>query len=488
MRSTTSPADAKTGAFYRYAQDAAAGLQQAFRPPFTGWIYVFGVLIVLAVGASGILIGEWYAPLLVGGAVAGMGLAVLWLRDPLWALLPAILMIFLPPGLIPAEIQSLGNRALTLAALGFWGLHVVFKHRLIRWTAPTMLFTVFLTWALLSITWAINAGDSTTIIQIYVLRLLLFLVLIPNLINNQGALKKFLVTIAISGWVVILASYWVVLTEGWTPGSRLQVYDTNANALGVQTILSAVGVLWWCMLPGRNRTFRMALGVIYLILSTGIIAMSGSRGSAITLGLMLMLFWLQKPTRVWGNLAVVLLVLAMPTLPFVFDTLVQRFMITHDDTALGGREVIWEAGMRAIAAEPVLGYGIGNASRAALPHLQILKGITVSQGFSLHNPLLTIWIETGFPGLIIYVGVLLSAMWAFISTYWGRKFKHPSMQNYFALVSAVFVGYMASWIKGGGMEREFTYFYMLALLILPAVLPPETGQNAQESAISAEVQ
>ena len=486
MRSTINPDQAKTGTLSQQAQTAFSAVMQAFHPPYTGWVYLFAVMLVVAIGVSGKLIDEWYAPLMIGGAVAGTAMVVVWLRNPLWALLPAIIMIFLPQGMIAPEIQSLGNRVLTVATLGCWGAQLVFRRKLFRWTMPTMLFTIFITWALLSLTWAISIDEGISILQIYVLRLILFLILIPNLVNNQEALKKFLTTITISGWILIFASYYVVLTEGWAPGSRLQVYDTNANALGVQAIISAAGVLWWAMLQGRYRSLRMAIGVLYIILTIGVVAMSGSRGSAISLAIMLMLFWIQKPTRLWGNLALILMLLALPVLPVVFDTVIQRFQVVGDDTALGGREVIWESGILAIGEEPVLGAGIGNASLAARPYLQMLKGLTVSKGFSLHNPLLTIWVETGLPGLLIYISVLASAAWLFIRAYWMGKVKDPNMRNYFALVLAAFVGYMASWIKGGGMEREFTYFFMLSLLILPSVLKPSQEPASSENLAEAQ--
>lgn len=50
---------------------------------------------------------------------------------------------------------------------------------------------------------------------------------------------------------------------------------------------------------------------------------------------------------------------------------------------------------------------------------------------------------------------------------------------YFALISCLFASYMPSWIKGGGMESDFTYFLILALLVIPSQLEdieePETS-------------
>jgi hypothetical protein len=41
---------------------------------------------------------------------------------------------------------------------------------------------------------------------------------------------------------------------------------------------------------------------------------------------------------------------------------------------------------------------------------------------------------------------------------------------YYAVVASVFIGFMASWFKGGGMESDYTYFLMLALMLIPSRL------------------
>jgi hypothetical protein len=65
----------------------------------------------------------------------------------------------------------------------------------------------------------------------------------------------------------------------------------------------------------------------------------------------------------------------------------------------------------------------------------------------------------------------VSAVWSFIRHYiWFKKHKAYNLLPYFALVFAAFLGYLASWIKGGGMEADFSYFLMLALLLIPSGL------------------
>jgi hypothetical protein len=38
------------------------------------------------------------------------------------------------------------------------------------------------------------------------------------------------------------------------------------------------------------------------------------------------------------------------------------------------------------------------------------------------------------------------------------------------IMLGIFIGYMASWIKGGGVESTHTYFLILGLLLIPSRL------------------
>ena len=112
-----------------------------------------------------------------------------------------------------------------------------------------------------------------------------------------------------------------------------------------------------------------------------------------------------------------------------------------------------------------------------MPYVRVLRSVTDYESVSLHNPVLAIWAGTGLPGILLYLGVLASAVWLFGSRYLRcrREGTNP-FNTYFALISAVLLGYMASWIKGGGMESDFSYFLLLALLVIPSRLP--TGESA----------
>ena len=115
--------------------------------------------------------------------------------------------------------------------------------------------------------------------------------------------------------------------------------------------------------------------------------------------------------------------------------------------------------------------GIGNGPFAVVPYLRMFTGLWGGVREPIHNPVLAIWAETGLPGILLYLCVLGSSVWLFIQEYFQHKSRDlRSLTLYFALVSSVFVGFMFSWIKGGGLEYHFTYFLMLALMLIPSCL------------------
>ena len=197
--------------------------------------------------------------------------------------------------------------------------------------------------------------------------------------------------------------------------------------------------------------------------------LSGSRGSAISWGITLLAFFLWKSTRKWGVYAFIIAGTALLVAPFVFMTTIERFLGAPGDTVLGGREYIWPAAWQLIQDHILTGVGIGNSSFQVIPYMINSGAMFVSPTSEpLHNPVLVIWAETGFPGLLLYLWVLISAAGSFYVEYlYTRKLGLAYLSSYFELVAAMFLGFMTSWIKGGGMESSFSYFLVLSLLYNP---------------------
>jgi len=435
-------------------------------------LIALAVVMITAVAASGVVYRSPYAPAMVGGVFAATAALVACLRRPIWALYAALFVVMLPGGLLPATVQSHLNRGLTVIALSAWLVSVLAQRRPIAWTITASFMCGFVVWGGMTLLWADNLSAGFNSIQVYTLRLVLYLVLVANQIRTEENLDGLMRTLALSGWVLILAGLATLVLVGYSPGARFQVLDMNENQTGSVALITLPGVLWQAIRSsGQQRAIKMFLSFAFVAMALALVALTGSRGSAISFLITLSAFWIWRSTRPWAKLGLVLLMVAVVSMPMIFSTLVARFAVEQGDTILGGREAIWQAALQLIRADLWGGVGIGGAGYAVMPYLRVLRSVTDHESVSLHNPVLDIWAGTGLPGILLYLGVLASAVWLFGFQYrrcWRGGVN--SLSPYFALIAAVFVGYSASWVKGGGMESDFSYFLLLALLVIPSCL------------------
>jgi|YelNatPaOPRAMG01_1025707.scaffolds.fasta_scaffold00598_9 putative inorganic carbon (HCO3(-)) transporter len=458
------------------ADQSGVGSNNLARPrePWRVWLGLLAGLVGLGVVLAGLLYPSPFSPLLVAAAYLAVLLLAFWFRRPAWALYSAIFIVFLPLGFLPPDIQSLLNRAVTIIALGVWLFDVILRRGRITITSTLYFMLGFILWCLISLLWSSDLSAGMTILQVYGLRTILFLWLIPNEIQTEKRLNSLMSVLIADGLVLMCVSYYEILTTGYAPGSRLKVLDVNENWLGILSILTMTGVLWQAVRPsGRHKTLKKLTALAFVCLTIGLVAMSGSRGSALSLAITLAAFGLWKPTRLWGLSGLLVVALAALFTPSLLATTLDRFFSpsASGETFLGGREVLWGAAWQLIRDHPLFGVGIGNAPIAIIAYLKPFMSVWGYDSIALHNPVLTIWCETGFPGLLLYLGVLLSAVWSFFRQYTAvRKSGSGNLLPFYALVSSLFLGYMASWIKGGGMESDFSYFMLLALLLIPAAL------------------
>jgi putative inorganic carbon (HCO3(-)) transporter len=443
-------------------------------------LIVLAIMASLVAGSSGLVYASPFYPLVVGGAVAAVAIGMAWLRKPVWALYAAMFVVLLPEEFIPARINSILNRSMLLIALGVWLFNVITRRCRIVWTSTALLMLGFLIWGMVTLSWAPNLRVGMESLAKYTLRLILYLLLVANEINTKETLDGLMRILALNAWVLVLAGVGTVLSEGYEPGTRLQVLGMNENLFGISILVTLSGVLWQAMQASeQQKALRMSQSFVFILLALGLVALSGSRGSAISLLTTLLVFWLWKPTRPWGKRGLLILALAAVSAPFIFSTTLERFAGRQVGTPLGGREALWQAAWLLIRDHLWRGVGIGNASYVMMPYL---IGIWGDERASIHNPVLQVWAETGIPGLLLYLGVLGSAVWLFVRQCRQRRGTGVrSLASYFALVSSVFVGFMPSWIKGGGMETQFTYFLLLALLLIPSRLDIEGLERNMES-------
>jgi putative inorganic carbon (HCO3(-)) transporter len=455
------------------------------RTPSALRIGIVGLAVVASVAGatSSLAYSSPYSPLIVGAAIVAAAALVAWLRRPAWSLYALLFVVLLPVGLLPSEIQSNLNRTLSVLALATWLVALLARRNRVQWPLAATFMLGFLAWSAVTLTWTDNVSRGTTTLQTYALRLIVFLFLIPNEIRTRRAMAGLMSTLALSGWALVLVSVGTILVKGYAPGTRLDVLGENENNLGILALLTMLGVLWLAIEPGRRHAILWkSLALIFVAAAVGLVAASGSRGSAISLVITLLAFCLWRPTRPWGVVGLLIVAVGALLVPFVFSTTLERFGIVRGDTLLGGREALWQAAWQLILDHPWGGVGIGNARFAVMPYALRVRSLLGYEWAAVHNPVLTVWAETGIVGILLYLGVLGSALWSFARGYrQHRQSGTRLLTPYFALLSCVFLGYMASWIKGGGIESDSSYFLLLALLLVPSSLDSRTSDSGAEN-------
>ena len=432
-------------------------------------LILLAIMASLVAGASPFVLASPLSPLIVGGAAVATALGIILLQNPVWALYVVTFIHLLPRGLIPGNLYSILANLVLLLALLSWLLKTGFHRQRIVWTSTGLLMIVFWVWSFFTLSWAHNLALGRQALVRYTINFLLLLLTV-NQVNSLQPLDGLMSTLALNGWILVLFGIGTLLLQGYQAGARLEVLEMNQNLFGVLLVFAMPGVLWHATRSSeRQRTSRMSLGFLFISLTLILIAFSGSRGSALSALTTLLAFGLWKPTRSWGKVGLLILAVAVISAPFIFSTIIDRF--SGELGTLGGRTAIWEATWLVIQEHPWHGVGIGNARESVLPYLAMFASTRERESRSIHNPLLETWSNVGLPGLLMYLGILGSAMWSFVRQYCRcRKTGRRSLELYFALISCTFAGYMLSWIKGGGMGNHPTYFLLLALLLIPSRL------------------
>ncbi len=430
------------------------------------------ISISFVVGVSYFIYNSPLTPLIIAAVPIALIATITCLYKPRLALYAALLLVLLPMGVFSADIQTILNRVLTIFALLVWLVHLIIRRRHIRWTVTAVIMLGFLVWSSVTVLWAQNLESSMYELGSYLLRFILFLLLIINEIDSRKALNGLMFVVAVSGWVFILAGIISIFINGYTVGNRLQILSENENTLGALFPLLAVGAIWPAVQPQTTRrTFWKLQSLAFIILSLVFIALNGSRGGLISWFLTILVFLFWRKTRLWGIVGLVTVAGAIIVAPMILSTTIERFLLNSGSSLLGGREALWEAAWWLIRDNILIGVGIGNAPNAMMPYIIYFRNVGESEWVAIHNPILTIIAEVGIAGILLYLGVIISSIWSFVRQFIRYNRSGPEwLQGYFPLVVAAFFGYFASWIKGGGMESSFSLFLMLALMLIPTNL------------------
>ncbi len=440
------------------------------------------LLLAVIIGGAQIFWNNIYAPIAVATGIFGIFAAALFLLRPNWALYLTIFIGLLPPadsGGPSAYVSLLIDALLAITIIGYV-LQLGFEGRKIRAISIIAMVALFFCWLCVSALWATDLLVSRRELIQYSIFFSL-MILSVNIINTIQDIDNFMAVVALCGWILVISGVITVAFFGYQYGDRLKVLGMNENSYGIELLITLPGVLWTAKRSSRRWKVLLTLvSVLFILLSILLIALSGSRGSIISIIASLMLFFFWKETRFWASIGIIVGLLAVLTAPFVFSDISARFTASdaEEGGSLGGRTVLWESSLALIQNHPWGGMGVGNGPYELIKYVNTrTNAFAHRDSIPSHNPFLETAIDSGIPGLLLFCSILFGSLLLYFRQYyrlWRRvsinATERYALNSYFAIMTCVGVGYLLSWIKSGGIKTNITYMLFLVFLLIPVYL------------------
>ena len=440
---------------------------------------VVGLLSLVALGL--VVLKDPLGPILVIGVAIAATIGLLLLPNPLTATLLAAFLLLLPPGDLRVEgIYTLAANCAVAAALGVWLVRALNGTETFKWNPTCLLVALYIAWGLVTLLWAPDLVESRRKLIAWTFSLILLL-LICNQVRSLSAVDRFMRMLALMGWLMIFCGTYTVLFTDFDFETRLKSFNINENTLGVMLIVALPAVMWPVLRGvGRHRRPMLALAIAYILCAVLLIALSGSRGGAISVSLLLLTLLSSKSTRKWGFVGIALILCLFITAPFLFEVLIQR-ATEEEGGEFGGRPMLWEASLLFMRDNPLTGAGIGNGPFGLHPYIASLTSWENHRlDLPSHQPFLEVGVDTGLVGLIIYFCVIGSAILDFARCRSCWVLSPSCPDGYYLVVIGATAAYGATWVKAGGLENHASLITMLVLLLIPSLVQEADDRIALE--------
>ena len=342
-------------------------------------------------------------------------------RPPAWDLLLACTALYIAAGvgrihdLFPVLTPLKPALLATIAAVSLLLLQQNGRRRigLLRSRITTCLCGLVL-WGALSVPFALTAGMAFHFWMDFTRAVVMCLVIAASVRSARDVERLGLVYFGVTVLytAIILSRFQLGTDDNWRLG-RLYFYDANDLAT---LIVTAMPFGLYFALAYRRLVLRL-VAVAGLLLLTFALIRSGSRGGflaflAVAAFIMLGFTSISARARI-GGLVVILAVLGA-TASDRYWTQMQTIIHPHEDYNLTdetGRVKIWERGVGYMLDRPVFGVGMGNFPTAEGTISPMARAGEYGRGVrwgAAHNTFVQIGAELGIPGLLLFVGLIVS--------------------------------------------------------------------------------
>ena len=277
-------------------------------------------------------------------------------------------------------------------------------------------------------------------------------------------------------WAVLVFSAALTVPAGYIlpvpEGSDMAVSGRfGPGGAGPNTYSLVLAIAFFAAFFGLLRQHRIIAYLLAPVFLYGIVATESRTGLiALVATPLLALFvprladrlgWRILPLYVLGTAAIVVIVLAIPS---VGDPALERnttlSQIESEET-WNGRESNWQGALDVIASQPILGVGAGNYAEVAMNYSETVQAHSVRKAEvagATHNIVLGVASELGLVGLILF---LVMVFLAFKTAWLIAQRSDLGTGIFLGLIVAMIAGMSQPW-----EEHKMVYFLFGSVLAL----------------------
>ncbi|MCU1258519.1 MAG: O-antigen polymerase [Bryobacterales bacterium] len=318
------------------------------------------------------------------------------------------------------DITGRLHLVLIVASVGFLALIAAGTIPKILVSPPARYLTLLTGWLIFSLPFSSWRGGSFSNLAGIWLKSYIVFFLVAGLIFTIEQCRKSIFWLAIATASVIYYTFRSGVNNAGDDRLSL-TYGTlgNSNDLAGSLLMGVPFLVYVVMDKRRNPFARMVcVGLTFVLLA--VVLRTGSRGALIAIAALVVVVFLKaNPVRKFLILILcVVMALAFPVM--VPKTVIARFstILKTNTNDVGGfadrvsavestnarRELMLQA-LRLTRKHPLFGVGLGNFANQSA-ELSIAKG-EVPMWFTCHNIFLLVLSETGIPGFLLYMAVIV---------------------------------------------------------------------------------
>lgn len=326
-------------------------------------------------------------------------------------------------------------------------------------------------WSFVTLAWAATSSMALYT-SLHLTLAMLTALCVASLITRENDLWRLLAVLVIVGVVQAAAALIQVAIQGpiglfnlgevgvfpWDSAGfyRARGLTMHPNYLGgvLMLALFACLTLWVALSKQkRARTLILIAGLFTLAGLTGTFSRSAFVGLIVGCAPLIVLILRQRLRRVWivAGLAVAIIVLGIGAVAVRGD------LQTVQTRLFGAREFFFDYTFRVIQERPLLGIGSGNL----MLRVGQIEGNHGQDLLPVHNVYLYVWAELGVPGLVLFMGGLLSLLWR--TRLWTATQPWPGRILGGALLAMAVVMLFDNYFWGVHPHR-MTFFWMVGLI------------------------